>query len=99
MRSMPRKFAVAVVLVMTFAAGAALAYAQTQSKRSPIRFGTNLRGAAAQVAPLVLSGPDLGFRVEAQKDKSVVGRFVVRINGQWLDVETGFAPKVLTTEP
>jgi hypothetical protein len=99
MSSMLRKCAVALVLTLTFAAGAALAYAQTQSKRSPIRFGTNLRGAAAQVAPLVLSGPDLGFRVETQKDKSVVGRFVVRVNGQWLDVETGFAPKVLSTEP
>ena len=99
MSSMLRKCTVALVLTLTFAAGAALTYAQTQSKRSPIHFGTNLRGAAAQVTPLVLSGPDLGFRVDSQKEKSVVGRFVVRINGQWLDVETGFAPRVLTTEP
>jgi hypothetical protein len=94
-----RRCTVALVLTLTFAAGAALPYAQTQSKRSPIHFGTNLRGAAAQAAPVILSGPDLGFRVDSQKEKSVVGRFVVRINGQWLDVETGFAPKVLTTEP
>ena len=99
MSSMLRKCTAALVLTLTFAAGAAMAYAQTQSKRSPLQFGTNLRGAAAQVPPLVLSGPDLGFRVESQKDKSVVGRFVVRVNGQWLDVETGFAPKILTTEP
>jgi hypothetical protein len=47
--------------------------------------------------PLVLSGADLGFRVEGQKGDAVVGRFVVRVNGRWLDVDAAFSPKVLTT--
>jgi hypothetical protein len=52
---------------------------------------------AANPPGLVLSGPDIGFRVEAQKGKSVVGRIVVRVNGQWLDADPDFGPKVLTT--
>jgi hypothetical protein len=47
--------------------------------------------------PLVLSGADVGFRVEGQKGDAVVGRFVVRINGRWLDVDAAFSSKVLTT--
>jgi hypothetical protein len=38
----------------------------------------------------VISGSDLGFRVERQgADGTPIGRLVVRINGQW--VEAGFA--------
>lgn len=37
----------------------------------------------------VISGSDLGFRVERQDRGGPVGRLVVRINGQW--VEAGFA--------
>ena len=52
--------------------------------------------------PVVLSGPDVGFRVEGQKRELrkdsngrsvpvdvVVGQLVVRINGQWVDAQTG----------
>jgi len=38
----------------------------------------------------VISGGDLGFRVEGQaRDGTPTGKLVVRINGQW--VEAGFA--------
>jgi len=38
----------------------------------------------------VISGSDLGFRVERQdRDGHPVGRLVVRLNGKW--VEAGFA--------
>ena len=40
--------------------------------------------------PRVISGSDLGFRVERQGgDGSPIGRLVVRMNGRW--VEAGFA--------
>lgn len=42
---------------------------------------------------IVLSGPDLGFRVEGLKESSVTGRFVVRISGKWVDVDNSFGPK------
>ena len=34
--------------------------------------------------PYVISGSDLGFRVEGRRGDSVTGTFVVRINGQWV---------------
>jgi hypothetical protein len=37
--------------------------------------------------PTVLSGPDLGFRVEGHKGRTPVGRFVVRVDGQWVEIE------------
>jgi hypothetical protein len=35
--------------------------------------------------PVVLSGTDLGFRVEGRRDGARVGRLVVRIDGQWVE--------------
>lgn len=40
----------------------------------------------------VISGSDLGFRVEGQRDGAAIGRLVIRVNGQW--VEAGFAPAI-----
>jgi hypothetical protein len=37
--------------------------------------------------PTVLSGSDIGFRVEPQGRDAVAGTFVVRINGQWIPAE------------
>ena len=46
--------------------------------------------AQTQSEQQVISGSDLGFRVERQgRDGIPIGRLVVRIDGQW--VETGFA--------
>jgi hypothetical protein len=49
-------------------------------------------GVWAQTPPQqrVISGADLGFRVDGQaRDGTPTGKLVVRINGQW--VEAGFA--------
>jgi hypothetical protein len=100
MTSILRNSFVALGLAGTFIAGGALGYPQTQSKRRPLEFVTppDQDGNAAKQRVLgVLSGEDLGFRVESQKANAVVGRFVVRVYGQWVDVEAAFAPKVLTT--
>ena len=35
--------------------------------------------------PTVLSGSDVGFRVEQTEDGLLVGRLVVRVNGRWVD--------------
>jgi hypothetical protein len=37
---------------------------------------------------VVLSGSDLGFRVEAMRGGKPVGRLVVRQNGEWVEVES-----------
>ena len=41
------------------------------------------------VAPTVISGSDLGFRIESNKDNVPVGRLVIRINGRWVDAQVG----------
>jgi len=42
------------------------------------------------------SGNDIGFRVEDVKNNRLVGRFVVRVNGQWREVEESAITKRLT---
>jgi hypothetical protein len=43
------------------------------------------------VAPTVIAGNDLGFRVESTKGDIAVGKFVVRMNGRWIDAQVGSA--------
>ena len=47
-------------------------------------------------AARVVSGADLGFRVESARDGRAVGTLVVRINGQWVETESSIAPKRVT---
>ena len=35
--------------------------------------------------PIVLSGSDLGFRVEAYEGNTPVGKLVVKVDGQWVE--------------
>jgi hypothetical protein len=42
--------------------------------------------------PRVLMGEDVGFRIEAQRGNTVIGRVVVRVNGEWVDTESAGGP-------
>ena len=44
------------------------------------------------VPPTVLSGPDIGFRVEGHRAGTPVGRIVVRVNGAWVEVDASGGP-------
>jgi len=63
-----------------------------------------ISGAARVVAqatqgPTILTGTDLGFRVDRQRSDSlgrVTGTWVVRYNGQWVEPDTS-GPRPLTT--
>jgi hypothetical protein len=48
-------------------------------------------GLWAQTPPrsqqMVISGSDLGFRVDRQQGNAPVGRLVVRVNGQWVEAQ------------
>jgi hypothetical protein len=37
--------------------------------------------------PIVLSGSDVGFRVEGQRGDVVTGTLVVRVDGKWIDAQ------------
>ena len=41
------------------------------------------------VPPVVLAGPDVGFRMTAAKGDTPVGQLVVRVRGEWKVVEFG----------
>jgi hypothetical protein len=42
-------------------------------------------GAMITEAPTILSGPDIGFRLERTQNGIAVGKIVVRIDGKWID--------------
>jgi hypothetical protein len=37
------------------------------------------------VSPSVVSGSDIGFRLERTQDGIAVGRIVIRVDGRWVD--------------
>lgn len=49
------------------------------------------------LSPTVLSGDDVGFRVEAEQGGVAVGRLVVRIDGKWVEAELRGGVRRLTS--
>ena len=47
---------------------------------------------------MVLSGSDIGFRVEGTRGTAAVGKLVVRMNGQWVNAEGAISIKNLTAK-
>jgi hypothetical protein len=66
---------------------AAAAWAQAQAPLVP---------APSSQPPTILSGNDVGFRVDSRKGKTPVGTLVVRVDGQWVEVEFAAGMKRLT---
>lgn len=56
---------------------------------SLVAVGVYAQGRQAQ--PQIISGNDLGFRVDSSRGDTLTGALVVRVNGQW--VEVTFGPK------
>jgi hypothetical protein len=63
---------------------------------SGVAWGYSQSVAAQPVFPVVLSGSDIGFRMTARKGDTPVGRLVVRVNGDWKEVEFSYALKRVT---
>ena len=47
----------------------------------------------------VITGHDLGFRVERIGDGQVTGTFVVRVNGEWAEADLPKPPSVIPARP
>ena len=45
--------------------------------------------------PMIVSGGDIGFRVDGTRDGKAVGILVVRIGGQWVETTAGLTSKQL----
>ncbi len=82
---------------MTFAFRHLLAGCVVMSAlRGGVAWGyTQLLG-SQPVTPVVLSGSEIGFRMTARKGDTPVGRLVVRINGDWKEVEFTYGLKPVT---
>ena len=67
---------------------------------APVGFSTlassQVSVAPTPVSPVVLSGGDLGFRMTGHKRGTPVGQLVVRVNGEWREVEFEYAVRQLT---
>jgi len=48
--------------------------------------------AITPVPPKVMTGTDLGFRVEGLRGATPVGTVVIKVNGEWVEVGTGPGP-------
>ena len=58
-------------------------------------------GPVVPVTPTVISGNDIGFRVEGLRGGTTpVGRLVIRVNGQWVvpEVSEAVQPRRLTSK-
>ena len=85
---------VAMWLVSMFASAMVGLYAQAPlPPREP-----RLPGSVSPAAAEVISGSDLGFRIDSRKGDTPVGRLVIRINGQWVEVEESVRLKRLTAK-
>jgi hypothetical protein len=40
-------------------------------------------------SPVILSGPDVGFRIDGRYGDTPIGAIVVRIDGKWVEAKVG----------
>jgi hypothetical protein len=76
--SLRMRFVVGVIWFMSLVAVAAIARAQ-------------MLQIVPLPEPIIVSGNDVGFRVEGKQGSTPVGRLVLRINGQWVEADFGSA--------
>ena len=70
----------------------AFAHAQTTQPRiKPVQPSPIIPGAT------VMSGSDIGFRIQGREGDRVLGTLVVRINGEWIVAEPAGGVKNLTS--
>jgi hypothetical protein len=55
------------------------------------------RGNSGQEAAPVISGQDIGFRLEGWNGNARTGTWVVRINGQWVEAQSAIKTVPVTT--
>jgi hypothetical protein len=46
--------------------------------------------------PILLSGSDVGFQVEARRGSAAIGRLMVRIDGEWVEADYSVGPSRAT---
>ncbi|MGQ0735746.1 MAG: hypothetical protein ACT4QD_19090 [Acidobacteriota bacterium] len=77
-----RNLVMGMVLGLALGSASATAYPQGAIRPQPVE-------------PRILTGDDLGFRMTARKGESPVGQLVVRVDGQWKEVEFSYGVKLV----
>ena len=49
--------------------------------------------------PRIVSGPDVGFRIESDQGGIPVGRLVIRVDGKWVEARIGTPPGARPVRP
>jgi hypothetical protein len=49
--------------------------------------------------PRIVSGPDLGFRIEADQKGTPIGKLVIRVDGEWIEARVAALPGVRPVRP
>jgi hypothetical protein len=92
---MPRLLRVSIaILVVTLTCGAAM-WAYGQGAQGP-----QFPSQQVDPAAMVLSGNDVGFRVDRQATQTqgkLTGTWVVRVNGQWVEPQAALRGRPLST--
>jgi hypothetical protein len=83
MRNSLRRLVTIVLVSVATVALSAAAYSQVAVRPVP-------------VDPVVLAGNDVGFRMTARKGSTPVGQLVVRVDGEWREVEFAYGVKPVT---
>jgi hypothetical protein len=83
-----RKVIVWAILIL---AAGMWGYAQTPTPQLELR----VQGGPTQ-PPTIITGTDLGFRIDGRRGNTPIGRIVIRVNGEWVEVEDPMAVKRLT---
>lgn len=79
---------VGLVVLWGFSLAAAATIARAQA-REPIPLEN----------PTIVSGNDVGFRIESHRGQTPVGKIVVRIQGQWVEAALGVGKPHLIAVP
>ena len=55
-------------------------------------------GQSSPALPTILSGPDIGFRVQSRNGETPIGILVVRVDGKWVPAQFASGVKPLTSK-
>ena len=83
---MSRRFRFVLAVVWLISLWAAAAIGQTPRVTTP----------EPSLSEKVFSGKDLGFRIDGYEGTVPIGKFVVRVNDRWVEVEPKFEPQIRT---
>ena len=95
MRLAPRGLLIVFLVVVAFLAGGAWGHAQRVTQVPAPRTPGNVV-VQQESEPVVLSGADIGFRMHGKQRGTPVGVLVVRVDGQWREVQFAMAVKPVT---